>query len=150
MRLRKGRKEDIDECISIAEELNNYFEETGLSVMDSDLGKHEFIVAEDDGNIVGFLVYDEKNEYVVEISWMAVRYEKRRKGIGSSLLKELEELMQDKKVIMVKTLARKEKYEPYEHTRRFYENKGFFLLETIDPYPGWDEGNPAAVYLKII
>lgn len=150
MKLRKGKEEDIDECISLAEELDSYFEETALSVMDKDLGKHEFIVAEDDRQILGFIVYDEKSKDVVEISWMAVKYEKRRKGIGSNLLKKLEKLMEDKKVIMVKTLARKEKYEPYEHTRKFYESKGFFLLETIDPYPGWDEGNPAAIYLKII
>lgn len=36
--------------------------------MDSDLGKHEFIVAEYGEKVLGFLVYDEKNVDVVEIS----------------------------------------------------------------------------------
>jgi len=51
---------------------------------------------------------------------------------------------------MAKTLAPDVEYAPYEATRRFYEKKGFIHLETIDPYPGWDPGNPCAIYVRVL
>lgn len=38
----------------------------------------------------------------------------------------------------------------YARTRKFYEQRGFHLLEEIDPYPGWDPGNPCAIYVKVL
>ena len=52
-------------------------------------------------------------------------------------------------LIEVKTLAATADYAPYEKTRRFYE-LGLFLIETIDPFPGWEPGNPCAIYVKIL
>lgn len=48
----------------------------------------------------------------------------------------------------VKTLASDIDYAPYELTRRFYESRCFVHLETIDPFPEWEPGNPCAIYIK--
>jgi hypothetical protein len=53
-------------------------------------------------------------------------------------------------LLEVKTLAPTVVYTPYERTRRFYEHAGFILLEVVDPYPGWEPGNPCAIYVKIL
>jgi len=35
-------------------------------------------------------------------------------------------------------------------TRVFYERSGFVYVDTIDPLPGWQPGNPAAIYVAAI
>lgn len=50
--------------------------------------------------------------------------------------------------LKVKTLAASAAHPSYERTRHFYERTGFLLLETIHPYPGWDEDSPCAIYVK--
>ncbi len=39
---------------------------------------------------------------------------------------------------------------PYQATQAFWERKGFVQIDTIDPLPGWQPGNPAAVYVAAI
>ena len=41
-------------------------------------------------------------------------------------------------------------YAPYERTRQFYTRRGFCLVDVIEPYPGWDEWNPCAVYVRAL
>ena len=38
-------------------------------------------------------------------------------------------------------------YEPYIATRAFWEGKGFVQIDCIDPLPGWQPGNPSAIYV---
>lgn len=53
-------------------------------------------------------------------------------------------------MLQVKTLAPTVEYAPYEGTRTFYEAMGFRLLEIIDPFPGWEPGNPCAIFAKAL
>ena len=149
---RTGSEKDHKSCLKIAEDLDKFFEEQGLAKMKKDIKKHNLYVCEKDDEILGFLICEIKNEDVAEILWMAVEKTKRNKGIGTELMEYLVDDLNKKemKLLMVKTLAEKEDYEPYEYTRMFYKRKGFFLLETVDPYPGWTEGNPCAIYVKIL
>ena len=41
-------------------------------------------------------------------------------------------------------------YRPYEATRAFWERNGFVHVDTIDPLPGWEPGNPAAIYVAAL
>ena len=50
-------------------------------------------------------------------------------------------------VVEAKTLDRSSGYRPYEATRAFWEHNGFVHIDTIDPLPGWQPGNPAAIYV---
>ncbi len=151
MKVNKGGEDDISGCITVAEGLDEYFTARAIEEMKEDLKEHEFFVVENDG-ISGFISLDLKNENCAEISWLAVREEDRGKGLGKRLLGRAERSLQNKdvRILEVKTLSEEVDYEPYEHTRRFYERMGFILIETIDPYPGWEEGNPCAIYVKVI
>lgn len=114
--------------------------------------KHEFLVAKAQDDLLGFIVYEIKNQNVCEILWIAIKKEERNKGLGTALMNELEYIIEEKDVrlLMVKTLADEIEYEPYRYTRLFYRNKGFFHIETIEPYPGWTVGNPCAIYVKVL
>jgi hypothetical protein len=54
------------------------------------------------------------------------------------------------RLLEVKTLSPQADYQPYQATRRFYDENGFLLIDIIDPYPGWEPGNPCALYAKIL
>jgi hypothetical protein len=41
-------------------------------------------------------------------------------------------------------------YRPYEATWAFWERNGFVHIDTIDPLPGWEPGNPAAIYVAAL
>lgn len=56
----------------------------------------------------------------------------------------------DVRLLEVKTLADRAGYGPYIRTRRFYAWAGFVHLDTIDPFPGWDPGNPCAILVKVL
>lgn len=53
-------------------------------------------------------------------------------------------------VVEVKTLDSSSGYRPYEATRAFWERNGFVQVDTIDPLPGWEPGNPAAIYVAAL
>ncbi|WP_049981095.1 hypothetical protein [Halolamina rubra] len=51
-------------------------------------------------------------------------------------------------LLTVKTLAATVDDDHYARVRSFYERAGFRHVETIDPYPEWEPGNPCAIYVK--
>lgn len=151
MKVRKGRKKDIAGCVEIAKGLEEYFHESALDYIREDLKKQYFYVIED-GKILGFISLNIKSDICAEISWLAVRDEKRDMGLGKVLMDRSEEFFSDRgiKLIEVKTFSEKEDYEPYEQTRKFYENKGFIHLETVYPYLEWDGDKLCDIYVKIL
>ncbi len=150
MDLREGNEEDIEDCLDIADNLEEYFTEDALENMEKDLKDHQFFVVEEENETVGFISLDIKNEDCADISWLAVKKDKRGSGYGKKLILHSEEYLRRKgiQILEVKTLSEDADYEPYEETRRFYEKMDFVHLETIESYPGWDEGNPCSIYGK--
>ena len=75
-----------------------------------------------------------------------------RRGHGTRLLgRILDHLAADGiSVVEAKTLDRSSGYRPYEATRAFWERNGFVHVDTIDPLPGWEPGNPAAIYVAAL
>ena len=152
MEILRGSKEHVDACLSIGRELDEYFNEQGIATMTEDLRRHLLWVAVDSGEVKGFETIEHKNSQVAEISWLAVKLVHHRQGIGSALVDHAVTDLRPQgiKLLEVKTLAEDVDYPPYEKTRRFYQKMGFLHLETIDPYPGWDPGNPCAIYARIL
>jgi ribosomal protein S18 acetylase RimI-like enzyme len=84
------------------------------------------------------------------MTWLGVLPEMQNKKIGNKLVSEsLKESGEKYKVCEVKTLSETDSYEPYKKTRAFYKSVGFIGIETIDPYPEW-ENNPCQIFVKFI
>jgi GNAT superfamily N-acetyltransferase len=81
---------------------------------------------------------------VAEITWMAVRADLRRHGVGRSLLGALIDRLREEQVrrLDVKTLSERATYAPYEETRGFYLANGFESVAELDI---WEEENPAVL-----
>jgi len=152
MQVIKGNKQQIDNCLSIARELPQYFMEQGIAAMSRDLHDHRLYIAEDSDQVLGFAAVQSKSNQVAEISWMAVKPAYQHRGVGTLLINRIVEDLQTEgvRLLEVKTLAPTVDYFPYALTRRFYESRGFVHLETIDPYPEWEPGNPCAIYVKVV
>ena len=95
-------------------------------------------VADDDGEVVGFLTVERPFPGVREISWMAVQRERRAAGIGTALVEQLADRRaraQARSCLLVMTSGDADEYVP---TRAFYRARGFLPAKT---FPGWWEGD---------
>lgn len=154
MEIITGSKINIEECVSIAKSLPEYFTEKALISIKSDLTQYGFFIAIDIGKVFGFLIFKIKSTEVAELCWLAVSPDRQRNGIGTLLVEKVARHLKNKgiKILNVKTLAKEiiHTNDPYELTRGFYKKLGFIHIETIEQYPGWDDGNPCAIYAKIL
>ena len=113
-----------------------------------DAASHEAWTVTDSGTVAGFAVAARKSPGGAEILWIAVDAARRGRGHGTALLGHvLDDLAAaGVSVVEAKTLDRSSGYRPYEATRAFWERNGFIHIDTIDPLPDWQPGNPAAIY----
>jgi GNAT superfamily N-acetyltransferase len=84
--------------------------------------------------------------------WIAVDAARRSRGHGTLLLGHVLDSLASAgiSVVAAKTLDASSGYRPYEGTRAFWERNGFVQVDAIDPLPGWQAGNPAAIYVAAI
>ncbi|MDP2919072.1 MAG: GNAT family N-acetyltransferase [Dehalococcoidia bacterium] len=52
----------------------------------ADLKNQRLFVAVEGGSVLGFIILNERNRYAAEISWLAVKSEYHRRGIGTALI----------------------------------------------------------------
>ena len=147
MNVRRSTARDIERCIAIVHDLPDYFTDDVPGKVERDLGAHSGWVAVAPGGVVGFAVADRRSTRAAEILWIAVADAERGHGVGSALVDHLVTELADEgvEVIEVKTLDQSADYEPYVATRAFWNRHGFIQIDTIDPLPGWEPGNPAAI-----
>lgn len=140
------------DCLRLARNLEGAFNETGLEAMAEELPTERTFLAVEDDELVGFGSVAEHSPQVAELSWLAVTDDHQGQGVGTRLLQEIyaDRASAGVRLLTVKTLAETVANETYERTRQFYENEGFLHIETVDPYPDWDPGNPCAIYAKPI
>ena len=150
--IRAATEEDGTACAGIVRELPDHFTPDVPEKVIRDLAAYSGWVSVDAGEVVGFVVVERRSERAAEILWIAVRAADRGSGIGTALLERvIAELAADGLVLLeVKTLDRSADYEPYEATAAFYERRGFVQIDTIDPFPDWEPGNPAAIYVAAL
>lgn len=148
--IRRAAQAEHAECLAIGRALPEYFLPEGIAQMERDLDLHETWVAALSETIIGFAVLERKSAAVMEILWLAVLPDAQGAGAGSALIAAVAEDARRGGIVVleVKTLADTVESPEYARTRRFYERLGFVLLDVIDPYPGWQPGNPCAIYVK--
>jgi GNAT superfamily N-acetyltransferase len=151
VRIRPATASDGDACAGIVRGLPEYFTDDVPDTVRRDLDRHGgWVLA--DGDVVAFVIAEARGTQAAEILWAAVRADRRDEGLGTQLLEHaLDELTgRGVRVVEVKTLDRSSGYAPYESTRAFWERRGFVQVDTIDPLPGWQPGNPSALYVAAL
>jgi GNAT superfamily N-acetyltransferase len=145
--VRRCRPDDVAACVAIVRDLPDYFTDDVPAKVSADLADHDGWVGTDGSGVVGFAVVDRRSARSAEILWMAVRNDRRGGGIGTVLLEEVLSELGDEGLwlVEVKTLDAVADYAPYVATRAFWERRGFVQIDTIDPMPGWQSGDPAAI-----
>jgi len=103
-------------------------------------------------DVVGFVLLERRYQASAEVTFAAVRPDRQGRGLGAALVEHaLGELAQEGvAVVEVKTLDASAGYEPYVATRAFWEHRGFHQVDCIDPLPGWQPGNPCAIYVAAL
>lgn len=142
---------DSAACDAINRSLPDWFGiEEGLAEALGYLQTHRGLVAEIDGNIAGYLTYDQPFAESAEISWMAVSPAHHRSGIGRALVQRLEEMLRAEgcELLSVKTLADLHPSPEYAQTRSFYHALGFKRLMVLPEL--WDPANPCLVMVKVL
>jgi ribosomal protein S18 acetylase RimI-like enzyme len=143
---------DLPAVAAIVSGLPDYFTDDVPEKVQRDARSDPAWVLVDDEEVVGFAVAKRESDRGAEILWMAIEDQRRGHGHGTILLNRLlADLAADGVLVVeVKTLDRSANYPPYEATRAFWERRGFVHIDTIDPLPGWQEGNPAAIYVAAL
>ena len=150
--VRRFTTSDAPAAALIIEGLPDYFTEDVPEKVQHDAERHDAWVLSDSGAVVGIAVAARKSEGGAEILWIAVDASRRGRGHGKQLLGHVLGCLADAGVSVVeaKTLDHSSDYEPYVATRAFWERNGFVHIDTIDPLPGWQPGNPAAIYVAAL
>jgi GNAT superfamily N-acetyltransferase len=149
MEVRSAIPEDSTACVAIVRGLPDYFTDDVPDKVAREVVAHAAWVVLEADDVVGFAIVEQRGPRAAEILWMAVGRDHRGRGRGSALLEHvLEELSRaGVAVVEAKTLDASAGYEPYVATRAFWERHGFVQIDTIDPLPDWQPGNPAAIYV---
>lgn len=151
--VRPATAQDLASYLRIVRELPEFFVGDVPSIVERDLQRHPgWVVVDDHHEVIGFAIAERRSAYSTEILWMAVQADRRAAGHGTMLLDSMLDALRDDGVqlVEVKTLDSSAGYAPYDATRAFWERRGFVQIDTIDPLPGWQPGNPAAVYVAAL
>ena len=149
---RAATDDDIDACVAVLAQLPEHFtpdtHDDLRATMPGGLGR----VAEDAGQVVGFILATRRYRRSAEITYAAVAPDRRRQGVGTALVHDTFAALAAEGVVAVevKTLDASSPYPPYEATRAFWEALGFVQIDCIDPLPGWQPGNPSAIYVAAL
>jgi GNAT superfamily N-acetyltransferase len=144
--------EEIPAAVAIVRGLPDYFTSDVPEKVEREAAEHKSWVIADAGTVIGFAIVARKSSAGAEILWIAVDRGSRGRGYGTQLLAHvLARLAADGvSVVEAKTLDPSSDYQPYEATRAFWEHNGFIHIDSIDPLPGWQPGNPAAIYVAAL
>jgi ribosomal protein S18 acetylase RimI-like enzyme len=150
--VRPTRPEDAPGCVDVLASSPDFFTPETHDDARAGVAADRGWVAEDGDRIVGFVLARVRYPATAEITYAAVRRERRGAGVGTRLVRRaMAELAADGVALVeVKTLDASAGYAPYEATRAFWERRGFRQVDCIDPLPGWRPGNPAAIYVAAI
>jgi GNAT superfamily N-acetyltransferase len=150
--IRSFQPQDLAAVEEIIRRLDAYFTPDVPEKIGVDISAHSAWVLVDGDEVLGVSVVERRFVGVAEILWMAIDPSWRGRGAGTQLLSHVIDILRAEGVALVevKTLDRSSDYEPYVATRAFWEGRGFVQIDRIDPLPGWQPGNPCAIYLTVL
>jgi ribosomal protein S18 acetylase RimI-like enzyme len=129
---------DADTCDRIIASLPYHFgHEQGRRDCAAAVRREDGLVAVEDDEVVGFLTYVPRFEEAAEITWMAVRNDRRRHGVGHALIEGLAERLaaEGTRILVALTVSPSdpgtEPDDGYQSTRAFYRSVGFVLARDL-------------------
>lgn len=138
---------DAEACDAIVLTLPYHFgDEEGRRDCAAAVREQLGLIAEDGGEVVGFLTFEARFDECIEVTWMAVHAERRRQRIGQALLDRLagDARAKGRQFILVLTVSPSdgpdEVPDGYQATRAFYEANGFILARDFPGY--WKSDTP--------
>jgi ribosomal protein S18 acetylase RimI-like enzyme len=111
-------------------------------------------VADDEGDVVGFLTFEPRFDDGMEITWMAVRAERRRRGLGRLLVERVADqaVTDGRRLLIVLTVSPSDGADEiengYDATRSFYRASGFVLTRDFPGY--WDGGDTPVLLVRVL
>jgi GNAT superfamily N-acetyltransferase len=112
--------------------------EPGLQECAEAVRTQEGLVAEDGGQVVGFATWQQRTPDSAEITWAAVRRDRRNAGIGTAIIEALTSDLGGRGFVLAlaMTSARSKTPDPtwdsYAETRAFWRARRFYPLIELD------------------
>jgi ribosomal protein S18 acetylase RimI-like enzyme len=154
MEVRELRTADAEACDSIVTSLPYHFAlEDGRAEAARKVRSDPGLVAVVDGTVAGFLTVERHFEQAAEISWMAVRADHRRRGLGHALVERLcrDLAAEGRRILLVLTVSPTgsgpEPSDGYQATRAFYQSVGFNLALDL---PGLWANDTAVLMVRLL
>jgi ribosomal protein S18 acetylase RimI-like enzyme len=147
--IRPLSRDDADRCEAIIRGLPDWFGlEEGIAEARGYLESQDGFVAEEDGEVLGFVTYASELPESAEITWMAVAAGVHRRGIGRALTEALvaKARAEGRELLLVKTLADGHPSPEYAATRAFYRAMGFVPLAVLPDL--WGPANPCLLMVR--
>jgi GNAT superfamily N-acetyltransferase len=150
--VRTASSTDVEHCVAVLARLPDYFTPTTHDEVRRSFVEHGAWVATVGDEVVGFVLVERRYPATAEITFAAVVPEMQGGGVGTQLVDSALAALADDgvAVVEVETLDASAGYEPYVATRGFWEHRGFRQIDCIDPLPGWQPGNPSAIYVAAL
>jgi ribosomal protein S18 acetylase RimI-like enzyme len=139
----------IPAVLALTSNLQEYFPDEAMPMIEFSLKEHKAIIGSLNNDIVAFLVYEfHRNKETVEILWMGVKKDYHGLGLGTSMLEELERIIEQKGIskIVTSTLSYTVDYKPFEKVRSFFYRRGFKEIGIQDDY--YEEGVDRLILFK--
>jgi len=148
--IRKYRLSDVQQVTKIALGLPEWFTKNGMEAMTLDLKFQSGFVAEEEGDILGFVTWF-VNQGKAEIGWLGVTKNHHKKGVGKLLLSVLTKELSAAglKELYVHTLGDSVDYAPYAKTRAFYRGVGFKDYKSVLHPDNPEYGEELTMQLKL-
>lgn len=151
--IRSLEPDDAPACDAIVAGLAYHFgKEQGRRECAAAVRRDPGLVAVDGHEVVGFLTYVHRFDEAAEITWMAVRADRRRRGIGHALIDRLADELEvvGRRTLLVLTVSPSdpgpEPDDGYQSTRAFYRSVGFVLARDLPRE--WDGGDTAVLLVR--
>ncbi|HET9673061.1 MAG TPA: GNAT family N-acetyltransferase [Actinomycetota bacterium] len=143
---------DAEACDAIVRSLPYHFgHEGGRADCAAAVRRDAGLVAVQAGEVVGFLTFVPRFDETAEITWMAVRDDRRRRGVGHALIAALEDVLRadGRRYLALLTVSPNdpdpERPDGYGATRAFYRSAGFSLVRDL---PREWESDAAVLMIK--
>lgn len=153
--LRPLTPRDADACDAIVASLPYHFgQEEGRRECAAAVRTQRGLVAERDGEVVGFVTVEPRFEAAAEITWMAVHAERRRGGVGRALMDRLAADLEAerRRLLLVLTVSPNDPPDEiddgYQATRAFYAASGFALARDFGGY--WGGGDTPVLMIRVL